>query len=717
MNTRRNMTTRSDINKSDQANKARQTINKRMTRSSVPQIPTYIKNTAPCSSKPSVKRTAAGKVSFGSQQDSPVCLDDNDYVNEPSSSTGHYTNEIESLDIANRDVHMSSDIEYYLHVGPEANTFDESDPNIYESKESYLTDDHMNEESYKPTPTKVSRRNSISRQAPSKVTKKTSNVTKSTKNPVGPYRKISKASEQGPIKRSTRHSTAATGVGFAFNSSASIGPASTHPSQHSTDPVIFMEPKFSPAVNFAFTRSARSSRSAQLIAKKAFHNNTANIDNSLQTAPTISSITNTANKVNLPKNDAVPIRCSKRNAARRISHDISKPCIDSICSNEPAIKLQPEAKATVEKDTSKNTARKSLSRTSRRAAAEIAAKAITESIKLPPLHVVNESDDDIYEARIDNTEPDGGEIKSNGEEYLQMILNDPILASFRIENRDLVVDGRIIGEGQTGIVTLGSYRGLPVACKTKRSRVNKASFYSDIFREITYAQILKYCRFTNNYIGWTYCESHEVEPDVPETKKHKKLYLVQRFIENGDARSYINNRAAAFGFFEVLQAALCLFTALNDIHGHDIGLVDLKLENFLIDHSGTGFLTDFGSSISFFGREKVDLDEEKVAWTVSVSAPEMIKDHSFTKASDVFMATLIISELMTADLTDNEFRKKVLRRKPDGDVSFSPELIDPSFSRLFQLLELGLANDPADRPTAGEMLDGFFQAKQSPSAD
>lgn len=118
MNTRRNMTTRSDISKTDHANKSLQTTNKRMTRSSAPQTPTYIKNTAPCSSKPFVKRTATGKVSFGSQQDSPICLDDDDYVNEPSSSTGpsfsHHTNEIESLDIANLDVHMSSDAEYYL---------------------------------------------------------------------------------------------------------------------------------------------------------------------------------------------------------------------------------------------------------------------------------------------------------------------------------------------------------------------------------------------------------------------------------------------------------------------------------------------------------------------------------------------------------------------------------------------------------------------------
>jgi hypothetical protein len=33
---------------------------------------------------------------------------------------------------------------------------------------------------------------------------------------------------------------------------------------------------------------------------------------------------------------------------------------------------------------------------------------------------------------------------------------------------------------------------------------------------------------------------------------------------------------------EVLQASICLFAALTDAHALNIGIVDLKLENFLV---------------------------------------------------------------------------------------------------------------------------------------
>jgi hypothetical protein len=38
----------------------------------------------------------------------------------------------------------------------------------------------------------------------------------------------------------------------------------------------------------------------------------------------------------------------------------------------------------------------------------------------------------------------------------------------------------------------------------------------------------------------------------------------------------------SFKPFEVLNATVCLFTALRDAHLLNIGIVDLKLENFLV---------------------------------------------------------------------------------------------------------------------------------------
>lgn len=111
------------------------------------------------------------------------------------------------------------------------------------------------------------------------------------------------------------------------------------------------------------------------------------------------------------------------------------------------------------------------------------------------------------------------------------------------------------------------------------------------------------------------------------------------------------------------------------------------------------------SCIEFEDRNIVNLDEEEVAWTTNVASPEMIQKQQFTKASDVFMATLIIAELLTAEFTDEEFYDDILQRKENGSVEFSSEKIHTRHEAFFEVLALGLANEPIDRPSASSILE------------
>lgn len=103
----------------------------------------------------------------------------------------------------------------------------------------------------------------------------------------------------------------------------------------------------------------------------------------------------------------------------------------------------------------------------------------------------------------------------------------------------------------------------------------------------------------------------------------------------------------------------------------------------------------------------MDLEDEEVAWTTNVAAPEMIKSQVFYKASDVFMATLIVAELLTVELSDKQFYSQVLKRRKNGGVQFSPTLLHKRYSPFFPLLTLGLADKPEDRPSAKDMLEEF----------
>lgn len=170
----------------------------------------------------------------------------------------------------------------------------------------------------------------------------------------------------------------------------------------------------------------------------------------------------------------------------------------------------------------------------------------------------------------------------------------------QIQIKDLVVLDTVLGEGQIGTVNLAKYKNLLVACKSKRSRTKREPFYFQIQRELKFAAKLSVCRNINRYIGWIYCERSKVEPDVNDKYGVMKLYVIQRYVANGDARSYLDKRGkhaslskmydkwlrrileSTFQPAEVLQASICLFSALADAHELGIGIVDLKLENFLV---------------------------------------------------------------------------------------------------------------------------------------
>jgi serine/threonine protein kinase len=122
-------------------------------------------------------------------------------------------------------------------------------------------------------------------------------------------------------------------------------------------------------------------------------------------------------------------------------------------------------------------------------------------------------------------------------------------------------------------------------------------------------------------------------------------------------------------------------------------------------------LTDFGSCIEFKKKQVVKLDELNLPWTRNVASPEMLRFQEFSKASDVFMAIVIIAEMMTADLSDQEFSKQILHRNRSGCVSFSSKPIHNRYAAFFPLLEIGLSNEPTERPTAGTVLEYLVKMK------
>lgn len=113
----------------------------------------------------------------------------------------------------------------------------------------------------------------------------------------------------------------------------------------------------------------------------------------------------------------------------------------------------------------------------------------------------------------------------------------------QLDPEDLQISETVLGEGQLGIVRLGFYRGLFVACKHKRQFTRSERFHPQAKRELMFASKLASCRYINRYIGWISCCRKAVEEKEYGYKKDSPfLYIVQRYVPNGDARGYLEKR-------------------------------------------------------------------------------------------------------------------------------------------------------------------------------
>ncbi|KAG2223125.1 hypothetical protein INT45_005681 [Circinella minor] len=279
----------------------------------------------------------------------------------------------------------------------------------------------------------------------------------------------------------------------------------------------------------------------------------------------------------------------------------------------------------------------------------------------------------------------------------------------KIQPSELIFQGNTnLGEGRVGQVITAKYGQMLVACKTRRTKQPRIQFEQRLARELEFAAILSVCRSMNPYLGVLTCKRSELIFDPPKRKIAAKdeleHFAIQRYYKHGDLLEYVHKKnGGQLHPLEVLKIAIHLFSAIADAHDLDIGLVDIKRENVLIDTGGSAVLTDFGSCVKMNGADIIDLNdtEDGVCWTDEVAAPEMIGKREFYLASDVFMTTLIVGELLMSPMSSEVFQKEFLRRKQKfGLVDFQVNMVPPPFRAFCPLLKQGLINDPLERLTA-----------------
>ncbi len=177
---------------------------------------------------------------------------------------------------------------------------------------------------------------------------------------------------------------------------------------------------------------------------------------------------------------------------------------------------------------------------------------------------------------------------------------------------------------------------------------------------------------------------------------------------HGDVRARLGTLDPA----RVRDAFAQLVRALDALHSMGKVHRDVKPSNVLVTREGRVVLLDFG--IAGDARKQA-----RAAGTVAYMAPEQADAHAPTPAADFYALGAVLYEALTGTLPFEGSSFEVLEAKrraaPTAPSSIAPEAPDDLSDLALRLL----ANDPAARPTAREIISvlvGDQAARKSPSS-
>lgn len=141
-----------------------------------------------------------------------------------------------------------------------------------------------------------------------------------------------------------------------------------------------------------------------------------------------------------------------------------------------------------------------------------------------------------------------------------------------------------------------------------------------------------------------------------------------------------------------------IIVAVDGLHEHGIMHRDIKSDNVLLDNKLKPRLCDFG--FAMFGRYS-----SAIAGTTPWQAPEVRKGRSGLP-SDIYSLATTIWEIIAENCNpfEQDDEQTVIRKIDNGERETLPPNTAPG---LAHLVTLGWMGDPAERPTASQMLSEF----------
>jgi eukaryotic-like serine/threonine-protein kinase len=241
-----------------------------------------------------------------------------------------------------------------------------------------------------------------------------------------------------------------------------------------------------------------------------------------------------------------------------------------------------------------------------------------------------------------------------------------------------------LGEGGMGLVYLaGAPDGRPVAVKVIRTDLADDEFRRRFRGEVARARQVP-----------PFCTAEVIDADTD----HDPPYLVVEYVDGPSLSAVVQERGPLTPANQH-GLAVGVAVALTAIHGAGVIHRDLKPSNVLLA-PGSPKVIDFGIARGLAGTD-VETRANQMVGTVAYMAPERFDGQSATTAADVFAWGGVVAYAGTgrtpfAAETPAAVAIRIMTRPPDLDGLSGP---------LRDLVEWAVAKNPADRPSARELLD------------
>lgn len=274
---------------------------------------------------------------------------------------------------------------------------------------------------------------------------------------------------------------------------------------------------------------------------------------------------------------------------------------------------------------------------------------------------------------------------------------------------DGVHNGKVLGIGIGGVVRMVTHRksGATFALKTlSLDRVSSEGLRQireevKILMELDHPNIVK--------LDGVYQTEDEI-------------YLVQELCRGSDLFDKLDAQPEEhYSEAQCARLIMQILAAVRYIHSKGIVHRDLKLENFLFDHTGPDAelkMIDFGLSKHF---KSGDTHHEPVGTRYTI-APEVLRG-SYDEKVDIWAVGVITYLLLSGDAPfggccEGEDVKDIRRRILNADFAFEPKEywthVSPQAKAFIKKL---LVSDPKKRPTAGECQHSEWLQEWAPRRD